>query len=152
MLGFEDFIWKNHSFKNIEENSIDEIYCIIKNKENDSYIKYGIKMQFPMDENYIATSDKIEDAKYFIVFVSTGRDMMSEEIDLLLTDRRFNSYKGGYGERIFEDGTFQYVATSLDEAKRYCYEYLFKFMEYPLSYVTRRRFQTEFDENFVCES
>ncbi len=152
MLGFEDFIWKNHSFKNIEENSIDEIYCIIKNKENDSYIKYGIKMQFPMDENYIATSDKIEDAKYFIVFVSTGRDMMSEEIDLLLTDRRFNSYKGGYGERIFEDGTFQYVATSLEEAKRYCYEYLFKFMEYPLSYVTHRRFQTEFDENFVCET
>lgn len=152
MLGFEDFIWKNHFAKNIEGNPIDEIYCIIRNNDNDSYIKYGIKMQFDMDENYFPKEVDIEKAKYFVVFISYGRNMMSEEIDQLNHDRRFNSSKGGYGERIFEDGTFQYVATSLDDAKRYCYEYLFKFMEYPLSYVARKRFQTDFCENFVCET
>ena len=67
MLGFDDFIWKNHLLKNIEGNPVDEIYCIIENKDSGSYIKYGIKMQYEMDSEYMPVDT--DNAKYFIVFI-----------------------------------------------------------------------------------
>lgn len=129
MVKLEDMVWHEKCVNNIDENPLEEYYCLIDVGEG-CVRKYSIKPQYPLEDDSLIIENHSKEPELYILFES--RCHYASEKEKKLWYYSFNCVKGC----IEDDVVFIRAFKDIEDAKKRAFFQYRAIYGYAFSYVT----------------